>query len=329
MKTPLPSVSVLIACYNAESYIGQALESLLNQSHRPDEIIVVDDGSTDASIAKISHYLSDGVLLIQQINQGASAARNRAFAASSGTYVIFVDADDLVGPRHLESLLERARGSARHVVLSKWDRFYRHPEEARFPDRPTERDMSGVDWLMLDWENAKPMTQSGMILIPRTLIEEYGGWDEDLSLIDDFEFFARTISRSDGVLFAPNARLYYRSGRKGSLSSLKERLAIESSFRSISLGTQHLLAVENSARTRQVCANVFQDFDFTYYPRHRDLRARARARVRALGGADLEPDGPPGFHKLRRFTGWRAARLIQILAEKVGLNRAARRLVYR
>ncbi len=318
-----PTISVLIACFNCEKYVGETLESVLAQTRLADEIIVVDDGSTDQSASKVQSYADRGIQLICQDNQGASAARNRAFAASTGQFVIFVDADDIIGPLHLESLLSRVYDHRRCVALSKWDRFYSLPEEASFPDRPTECDMSGIDWLMLDWEGGRPMTQSGMFLIPRVLIEERGPWCENLTLIDDFEFFARIILHSDGVRFARGACLYYRSGRSGSLSAQKTRHAVESAFDSLMLGVSHVLAVESSPRTRHVCANILQDFDYTYYPHHSDLRRKIRDRVAELGGATREPNGPPGFHQLRRFTGWKIARQVQRFAERYNLNRSA------
>lgn len=229
-----------------------------------------------------------------------------------------------MSPRHVENLLSRLRSDPRCVALSRWIRFTGTTDGLRFPDRATERDMPGPDWLFADWTGARPMTQSGMFLIPRDLIDREGGWDPRLSLIDDFEFFARIISGSRGVRFAPEAGLYYRSGLSGSLSGERSRKAVESAFLSLTLGTGHLLAAEDSARTRRVCANILQDFDYTYYPDHADLREQARRRVIALGGANLEPDGPPGFHKLRRLTGWKIARRIQLLSEQRGWNGAAR-----
>lgn len=305
------AISVLIACFDAAATIGETLESVLKQTLSPIEIIVVDDGSVDGSAEVVDRYISRGVQLIRQPNRGASAARNRAFASSMGAFVMFIDADDLIAPAHLESLHHRLVEEPSCVALSRWDRFYSDPSEARFPNRETELDLPGVDWLVLDWRIARPMTQSGMFLIPRELIEEHGGWDEDLSLIDDFEFFARIISRSGGVRFAPEARLFYRSGLSQSLSSRKTRTAVESALRSLILGTSYLLEAEDSQRTRRVCANLLQDFEYTYYPRHPDLCVIARARAIELGGATLDPDGPPGFHKLRRFLGWKLARRVE------------------
>jgi hypothetical protein len=166
-----------------------------------------------------------------------------------------------------------------------------------------------------------------MFLVPRVILAEAGGWDERLTLIDDFEFYARAIVGSAGVRYAEGARLYYRSGLGGSLSGTRSRKAVESAFLSLMLGTSHLLAAEDSPRTRRACANVLRDFDYAYYPAHADLREKARARIADLGGSDLAPAGPPGFQRLRRLVGWRAARRVQHLAERLRLNRAARRLL--
>jgi glycosyltransferase involved in cell wall biosynthesis len=319
------TVSVLIPCHNAAPYVGAALDSVLGQTWRRLEVIVVDDGSTDRSAAILAGYARRGVRVIHQQSAGAAAARNRALAASSGESILFLDADDLVNPEHIASLQAAIAGAPRCIAMSQWDRFTVSPDEARFPHRSTYRDAPGAAWLARDWAEAGSMTQCGMFLIPRAVLAEVGGWDERLMLIDDFEFYARAIAGSAGVRYAPGARLYYRSGLAHSLSGTRTRKAVESAFLSLMLGTSHLLAAEDSPRTRRACANVLQDFDYAYYPAHADLRQKVRARIATLGGSDLAPDGPPGFQRLRRLVGWRAARRVQHLAERLRLNRAARR----
>jgi glycosyltransferase involved in cell wall biosynthesis len=306
-----PTVSVLIPCHNAQDYVGAAVRSVLAQTWRDLEVIVVDDASTDASADVLAMIDDDRLEVIRGEKKGAATARNRAFAASSGVFVLYLDADDLVDPNHVRNLYAAIVAAPGCVALGEWDRFRADPAEAAFPPRATYVDASGPAWLALDWMKARPMTQCGMALIPRVLVDAHGGWDERLSLIDDFEFFARIISRSAGVRHAAGARLYYRSALANSLSGRKTREAAESAFLSLMLGTGHLLAVEDNPRARRACANVLQDFDYTYYPDHADLRARAHARVIELGGANLDPDGPPGFQKLRRLVGWHAARRVQ------------------
>lgn len=315
-------VSVCIPCFNAERYIGAALDSVLAQTYPNVEVIVVNDGSTDASGSLLEKF-APRVHALEQTKKGAAAARNEAYRASKGDAILFMDSDDVIGPDHVRALMSKWDGCLT-VASAPWARFFNCSSEARFDESYITEDMSGPDWLAQSWNNALPMMQPGMFLLPRALVEKFGGWDERLSLIDDFEFYARMIAASEGVRFAPDARLYYRSGVPDSLSGQKSRQAVESQFLSLILGTWHLLNAEDSPRTRRACANVLQSFEYEYYPNHKDLRDKIRARVAELGGADILPSGPPGFHRLRPWIGWKAARHVQLAAERMGLSGAAR-----
>lgn len=318
-----PLVSVLIPCFNAERYVGTALESVLAQTYGPIEVIVVDDGSTDGSAQIVAGFADRGVVLIKHRCGLASTARNYAFASSTGDFALFLDADDLIAPDHVAALVDCLHPGCRTVAMGQWDRFAMDSAEACFPDRPGYHDAIGIDWLCEDWRSGRPMTQCGTFLIPRSLLVEVGGWDDRLSLIDDFEFFARVLCAADGLVFAPDARLYYRSVAN-SLSAQVSPAAAASAALSLRLGTDHLLAAEDSPRTRRAAANMLQTFAYTFYPAYADLRRQIALRIAELGGSDLVPDGPPGFHKLRRWIGWRGARRVQRLATRLGLNRAGR-----
>ena len=312
-----PLVSVLIPCINAARYVGAAIESVLAQTYSPIEVIVVDDGSTDGSAAKVMAFADRGVVLVEQAKGNAAAARNRGFTQSTGAFVLFLDADDLIAPGHIAALLDRLRPGSKAVAMGQWDRFSQSPGDATFPAKPGYHDAFGVDWLCEDWLGGQPMTQCGTFLIPRCLLNDVGGWDERLGLIDDFEFFARLLSKGAGVRFAPEARLFYRSGIGGSLSARTSRRAAESACLSLLTGTGHLLAARDDRQTRRASANMLRTFDYTFYPAFPDLRRKLEARIRELGGSDLQPVGPPGFHALRRWIGWRPARRIQHLRNRL------------
>ncbi|MDE8349982.1 MAG: glycosyltransferase family A protein [Acidocella sp.] len=96
--------SVVIPLFNKAPHIAAAINSVLAQTLSPDEIIVVDDGSTDASAALAESFAGQQVMLIRQANQGVSAARNTGVAAARSSHVAFLDADDIWLPRHLETL---------------------------------------------------------------------------------------------------------------------------------------------------------------------------------------------------------------------------------
>ena len=102
-----PVVSVVMPAYNAERFIDEALESVLNQSHQQLEVIVVDDGSTDGTAARVQAY-GDPVRYLQQVNAGVGAARNSGLEAATGDYIAFLDADDLWRPEKLDVQLEIA-----------------------------------------------------------------------------------------------------------------------------------------------------------------------------------------------------------------------------
>lgn len=99
------SISVVIPAWNAARHIGDAVDSVLSQSAVPDEIIIVDDGSTDHTSECVRKF-GPRVTLIAQSNAGVAAARNRGIAAAHGEAIALLDADDLMAPRRLE--LQRA-----------------------------------------------------------------------------------------------------------------------------------------------------------------------------------------------------------------------------
>ena len=104
MENPL--VSVIIPVYNCEKYIERCIFSLLEQTYKNIEIIVVDDGSTDQSGAICQKYSDNNLIYVRQNNSGPSVARNKGLSLMSGEYVTFVDADDYVAPNYIKELLQ-------------------------------------------------------------------------------------------------------------------------------------------------------------------------------------------------------------------------------
>lgn len=314
VSTPL--VSILIPCYNAGRHLDAALESAFAQTWPHCEVILVNDGSTDDSGARAERFVRRGLKLIEQPNRGQCAAANEALRHARGDFIKFFDADDLMSPDMIARQVQALRGRADHVAYSEWARFFHDPSEAVFTPRAGWRDAAPVDWLVEIWADAQPMMQCAQFLVPRPLLDRVGGWDERLSLINDFEFFARIVTASAGVVFTPGAQLYYRSGLPTSLSRQRTVKAWESAFLSTTLGVGHLLRREESPRTRAAAAAVLQGLVYDLYPSLPRLVADLEARVAALGGTNLAPLGGNGFHLARRLVGWKLARRLQIMAGK-------------
>lgn len=107
---PSSSVSVVIPCFNQGHFLEEALASVRGQSRPAAEVIVVDDGSTDATAAVASRF--PGVHCVRQPNRGLSSARNRGLAASTGDFVVFLDADDRLRPGALATGVEQLQANA-------------------------------------------------------------------------------------------------------------------------------------------------------------------------------------------------------------------------
>lgn len=297
--------------------MGEAIESVLNQTYKNIELIVVNDGSSDRSGEVLKRYNDCGVRVVTERCGSASKARNRALRETKGEYIKFFDADDIISPKMIEKQITKLNGRTNAVASSEWGRFY--GEISTFKSNPQSvwRDMEPTEWLVEAWREARPMMQSGMFLIPRDIIKTTGGWNEELTLIDDFEFFARIFCHSKEILFTKDAILYYRSGISDSLSAQKNRQAIQSQYHSLLKGISHLLALRPDPSARLSCANMLQDFIYSHYPKYPDFCRQLRSRILELGGSDLKPDGPPRFHQLRRIVGWRNARRMQRLVKKM------------
>ncbi|MEY4916996.1 MAG: hypothetical protein RL616_909 [Verrucomicrobiota bacterium] len=114
-----PLVSILIPAYNSEQWLADTLRSALAQTWANKEIIVVDDGSRDGTLALARSFESLGVKVATQNNSGASAARNHAFRLSQGEFIQWLDADDLLAPGKITSQMNAIdRGYSERTLLS-------------------------------------------------------------------------------------------------------------------------------------------------------------------------------------------------------------------
>lgn len=318
-----PLVSILMPAYNAEVWLADSLASALNQTWQNIEVIVVDDGSTDQTLAVARQFSATNVKIIHQANQGQSATENRALAEAQGDWIQYLDADDLLAPDKIEQQLKQMGEQPGQIVAAgEWARFYKSPEEAIFRSQLLWADFQPIDWLLTAWQHHL-MMHGAAWLIPRPVVEAAGQWDERLSLINDFDYFSRILLASEGIHFCWGARSYYRSGITNSLSKRKTAAAWQSAFLSLSKGTENLLQREDSPHSRQVCANLFQRFIYEVYPDVPDLREQAALQVKQLGGATEQPIGGPLFQGATKVMGWQKAKLLQQFLYQGGYQKLA------
>ena len=303
-----PSVSIIIPCHQAERWLAETLESALAQAWIRKEIIVVDDGSQDRSLAVAEKYQSRGVRLISQPNRGAAAARNTGLGVATGDYIQFLDADDLLAPDKIARQVTLSQTLGPDVLVSgAWARFEADPLSADFVDESNRRDLSGVEFLQINFEE-RTMMHPAAWLAPRPLLDRAGPWDETLSLNDDGEYFARVALAAARLVHCTEARSYYRSNLHGSLSARKDPRALQSLYRSIELTTAALLQRDSSPRTRAAVAYAWKCTAFELYPGAPDLAQAAESAAEKLGGSTRPFPGSGRFQLAARFLGWRLAR---------------------
>lgn len=113
-------VTIIIPLYNKEKSISMTVASVLAQTYRDFELLIVNDGSTDRSLQEISKFHDDRIRVIEQMNQGVSTARNRGILEAKGEWILFLDADDLLLPYCLDELLQTQNKYGTPIVTANF-----------------------------------------------------------------------------------------------------------------------------------------------------------------------------------------------------------------
>ena len=311
-----PLVSIIIPCYNAEQWIAECIQSALDQTWPNKEVIVIDDGSTDASLAIAQRFASDLVKVITQVNSGAAAARNRGLREAQGDYIQYLDADDLVSPDKIKTQVQLLQCNPPNMLcLSRTAYFYdRHLEGAVIEDSsPHLIDCDDpVNWLitLLGGGGQGGMVTVGAWLTPRKLADKAGNWNESLSVDDDGEYFTRVLLESTGVRYSDSGLYYYRKYKNGfSLSKFKSALCYKSALMALDIKKQNILSRIDNERARRALTRCFMDYAVNAYPDYPEITQLALKRIYELGGTEYVPSlGGTTLHFIRDILGWRTAR---------------------
>lgn len=194
MENKRPFFSVIVPLYNKEREIKRAADSVLRQSFKDFELIVVNDGSTDKSVERLSHYSNSEIRVIHQQNGGVSVARNRGVNESTGEYIVFLDADDEKNERYLE------------VV---YDLIQKYPEAGIYGTAYRRKSIKGsysvckingippAPWegIMADYFYSAafgdPPLHTSSVTIPRAIFEKYEGFRDSARMGEDLELWGK------------------------------------------------------------------------------------------------------------------------------------------
>ncbi len=227
----MPEVSVIVPVYNTEELLPRMIDSVLAQSFRGFELILIDDGSSDKSGEICDRYVETDsrVRVVHSTNKGASAARNRGIEESTGEWITFIDSDDYVLPEYLSSMVNSGRKYKSDLVMTGLQRISEHD-----PSKNVVR-----DWpeLAVDKDNIEELYNKNILqfqkgpvikLFKNEIIKKhYVRFDEKLSRGEDALFVYSYLPYCQRMSVAPGANYIYCL-REGSLmSQLSARFEVE------------------------------------------------------------------------------------------------------
>ena len=211
-------VSVVIPCHNAAAYLEQTLASVLAQSRPAAEVIVVDDASTDGSVAIARRFAAEHaqVQVVEEHNGSAPITRNHGAALATGDALMFLDADDLLGPIALAALHEALTRSPTGFAACPWFRIERHDGEwMRRPAscEPRREGQHPLDAWLRGWYHP-PCS----VLWSRQAFQTIGGWDETLIVNQDGDLVMRALASGLPLTLTAEGEALYRRLPEGEAS---------------------------------------------------------------------------------------------------------------
>lgn len=208
----MPRVSVVIPTFNRKGFLKEAIESVLRQTYKDLEVIVVDDGSEDGTEEVITAYGDKRIKYVWQPNRGPSAARNRGAAMAGGEFLAFLDSDDLWTPRKLEKQVSFFEENPFARICYTDEIWIRRGVRVN----PKKRHQKYSGWI---YPYCLPLCiiSPSSVMFKRELWEEIGGFDESFPFCEDYEIWLR-ISSVEPIFLIPEKLIVKRGGHEDQLS---------------------------------------------------------------------------------------------------------------
>lgn len=212
--------SVIIPAYNVEGFVGEAIESALDQTYGDVEVVVINDGSNDATADRIRPFM-EHIVYLEQDNQGLSAARNTGIRNSTGEIIGLLDADDLWAPERVARCVNllREQSDVGFVTTDAFliyertvstDRFF--GSKKPFPTKEFPQEIVRRNFMFV------------AVFARRSLYDQVGLFDESLRAVEDYDMWLRFISEGAQPALIDEPLAYYRM-REGSLTTDRTHIA--------------------------------------------------------------------------------------------------------
>lgn len=221
MASASPLISVIMPCFNAERYVEAAVLSALGQTLGDVELVVVDDGSTDGSLAVLKHLqarLPGRLQLLSSSRQGPYPARNLGLRAARGAFIAFLDADDYWEPDFLQSMFDALTSGQADIAYCGWQNVGEGAPGGQPYVPPAYEDEDPVEHFL----RACPWPIHAA-LIRREVIDAVGGFSERMFSSMDYDLWIRLLTVTRRMVRVPRVLAYYRWHGSGQISAVKWR----------------------------------------------------------------------------------------------------------
>lgn len=226
----MPKISVIVPVYNAKKYLGWCVNSILNQTFRDFELLLVNDGSTDGSLEICNNYaaLDSRVRVITKENGGVSSARNQGLQEARGEYIQFVDSDDTIAPQMMERLLEAAKMYEKNLVICSSYQVAMMEDgtfglnklglKGQVSEIVLDQEAFWRELAHLIWETSSIECPWNKLFSREIILENQLRFPEEYSLGEDFLFNLDYFEHCNGAVFISDPLYYYLVEQTQSLS---------------------------------------------------------------------------------------------------------------
>jgi glycosyltransferase involved in cell wall biosynthesis len=236
----MPLVSVVIPAYNAENTIQETIHSVLNQTFKDWELIIIDDGSQDSTVKIIKEMKSSRIRIFSYDNGGLALSRNRGVHHAQGEYISFLDADDLWTSDKLEAQLQALQENPEAAVAYSWTDYI--DQSSQFLHSGRHITINGNVYQHLLVNNF--LENGSNPLIRKQALNQVGGFDSSINSVADWDMWLRLAARYQFVA-VPLPQILYRVSARSMSAQIKNQEReclkfIEKAFKSAPESLQHL-----------------------------------------------------------------------------------------
>lgn len=222
----MAEISIIMPVYNKEKFLRKSIDSVLNQTYKDYELIIIDDGSNDDSAKMADEYSKNHkqIMVIHIKNSGVSNARNIGISSATGKYITFIDSDDYCQPDYLLNLYNCITQNRADMVISGLSEHWEYSDNKKF----IQPALIGLFQLKDVLPNfARMQIQNGIFgfsgakIFKKELCKDIY-FDNQISLAEDFDFFLKLYSRVSTIYFDNNCYYYYLQQAANSTSTIKD-----------------------------------------------------------------------------------------------------------